>query len=248
MEFGFSKLQDVAAVARYRLKRYLGAHPSLFFPIFRRRANYPDKLVDSNTDICIEGFPRSANSFAVGALQHAQSDNVNVAHHTHQPASVMRACQQSVPVMVLIRKPADAVISLQALSLETMVLDGKQPSIDDLQVGFADHLRRYILFYESIQPYKKRFVTGSFEQVTQDYAAVIDRVNNRFSTKFDLFDQTKENIRRVNKSRGRGNHAGPTDRRDKIKTRIREDFERRIANRPSLGSLLSNARALYEQF
>jgi len=52
---------------RHRAKTFVGARPRLFFPLFRHRAGHDDLLVTRSTDLCVEGFPRSAFEDALQA-------------------------------------------------------------------------------------------------------------------------------------------------------------------------------------
>jgi hypothetical protein len=137
---------------RHRAKTFVGARPWLFFPMFRPRSAFNDLLVTRSSDLCIEDFPRSGNSFAVGAVEHAQSKPIQIAHHTHVPANAMRACEWGIPTLVLLRKPKAAVISGVAL--------GKQVQIEEHGVGepvqrvsFRDHLWAWNTFYRTLTPY-----------------------------------------------------------------------------------------------
>src|ERR671917_4320 len=98
--------------AREWARRYVGRRPFLFYNFYRLRPNYRDLLVDRRTQIVIEGIPRSGNTFAVVAFEQAQRESVRIAHHLHMPAQVMRAARWHIPTLVLMRKPADAVLSL----------------------------------------------------------------------------------------------------------------------------------------
>jgi len=108
---------------RRRVKTFVGARPRLFFPLFRPRPAFDDLLVTESTDVCIEGFPRSANSFTVGAFRHAQPEPVQVAHHTHVPANAMRACAWRIPTVALVRSPYDAIVSRIALGKEVQCVE-----------------------------------------------------------------------------------------------------------------------------
>ena len=124
---------------RHRAKTFVGARPWLFFPLFRPRPAFDDLLVTRSSDLCIEGFPRSGNSFAVGAVEHAQSTPIQIAHHTHVPANAMRACEWDIPTLVLVREPKDAVISGVALSKQ--VQEEEHDADDPVQVvSFQDRL------------------------------------------------------------------------------------------------------------
>jgi hypothetical protein len=85
--------------------------PSLTLPL--ARALRRGEVVDARTDIVIEGFPASANTFAVAAFRLAQEPRyMRIAHHTHVPAQVIEATRLGVPAILLIREPMQAVLSV----------------------------------------------------------------------------------------------------------------------------------------
>ncbi|MBB4062406.1 hypothetical protein [Salinibacter ruber] len=230
---------------RHRVKWFVGARPGLYFPIFRRRSGYDDLLVDDTTDICIEGYPRSANSFAVGAFEHAQSAPVRVAHHTHVPANPMRACERGVPTLVLIRDPHDAVVSHVALGKQTQVTEqGVEAPVQWL--SFETLLNAWCTFYRSVRPYRNRMVVASLGAVVEDMGAVIGQVNAHFGTDFDRFEHTPDAVAEVHS--GRGYHAGPSEHRDQLKADTRTDFEKRLRFDSELEATLSEAETCYEAF
>jgi hypothetical protein len=74
-------------------RRHVGEHPLLFHNIYKLRLRYQNLLVDRTTQLVIEGFPRSGNTFAVVAFEQAQRQSVRIAHHLHAPAQVMLAAR-----------------------------------------------------------------------------------------------------------------------------------------------------------
>ena len=135
-----------------------------------------------NTEIVIEGYPRSANTFAVAAFLQAQNRPVRIARHLHLPVQIIRAVRWKIPTLVLIRYPEDAVLSLLV----------REPLIS---AKWA--LKEYIGFYSAIRPYSDGYVLATFEQVTSDFGQVIDRINRKFKTDFLRFEHTPENVSRV---------------------------------------------------
>jgi len=204
---------------RHRAKVFLGAQPGLFVPLFRHRAGYEDLLVTNETDLCIDGFPRSANSFAVGAVQHAQPTLIEIAHHTHVPANPMQACEWGIPTVVLIRNPYDAVVSIVALQKE--VRDDASPS----PVFVRDWLHAWRVFYRALGPYRERgdLLVAPFSVVIQGMGRVIEHVNTHFRTDFAPFTHTEAAVAAMHEARGV--HAGPSDRRDRLKAETRAAFD-----------------------
>ena len=163
------------------LREYINSrivcHPSLFIPIYRRYGEKKHLLINEKTKIVIEGFERSANTFAVVAFLHAQKEPVSVAHHLHIPAQVLAGIKRKLPVLVLIRNPADAIKSLKIM-------------YPDMNVDNA--LKRYIRFYDIIASSIDSVVIGKFEDVITDYGSVIQKINEKFDSEFGLFNHTAE--------------------------------------------------------
>lgn len=59
---------------RFRLRSLISLYPRLFLPVMRRRPAHRGHIVDVDTEIMIEGYPRSGNTFAVVAFEFAQGD------------------------------------------------------------------------------------------------------------------------------------------------------------------------------
>lgn len=169
----------------YRVEKWVqihaGKHPAVFFPVYSTLRGDSPQVVKPDTEILIEGFPRSANSFAVVAFRRAQRRKVRLANNLHVPAQIIRAAKWGIPALLLIRAPKDAVASLAIR--------------DPISIGRA--LKYYVSFYETAADYKDFFVLGLFEDVTSEYGAVIERINARFGTDFMPFRHTGRNVERV---------------------------------------------------
>jgi len=232
---------------RRRAKTFVGTHPQLFFPIFRFRRAFQELIVNKETDICIEGFPRSANSFAVEALRYAQADPIEIAHHTHVPANAMRACKLDIPTAVLIRTPKDAIVSRIALAKETRSVT-KESEAPHQRVSFATWLHAWQSFYRPLKPYWERgdLLVVPFSDVIRDMGHVIERINIHFGTNFDPFEHTDETVANVHNRQGF--HAGPTDRRAQFKEETRTDFDEFLYTNSSLQEQMDEAERLFNLF
>ncbi len=121
-----------------------------------------------DSDICIEGFPRSANSYAVVAFRLANPE-VKIAHHLHVPAQLLMAVHKQIPAVFLIREPLEAVASF-------MVFQSSKNA--DL------YLKAYIRFYKVLKNIQSSLVIVDFATVTQNFNELVRRVNRKFSTHF----------------------------------------------------------------
>jgi len=178
------------------LRRGLGgANPLIRFPrlyLALARHRYGDRVLGPRTDVLIEGYPRSANTFAVAAFEMAQERPVTVAHHLHAAAHVAAAVEAAVPVILLVRRPEDAIASVIA----------RKPSVDPALAA-----RTYLRFYDGVADVLDRCVVAEFGDVVGDFGRVIERTNARFGTSFTPFVHTDENVRRCFAEIEAGNRA-----------------------------------------
>ena len=155
----------------FRIRSLLGSTLSGFrlLKLLNVDRNHKRLLFNSKTAICIEGYPRCANTFAVLAFEAAQPKPLVVAHHMHLSGQILSAVKQDTPVIVLIRDPLDACISLHL----------REPGLSpDLC------LQLYLEFHEPLLPHLSSIVVAPFERVTSNYAEVIEQVNQRFGSNF----------------------------------------------------------------
>jgi hypothetical protein len=166
---------------RHLLRVRASEHPAIYLPFARRKYPGPSpEVIGSATELVIDGYTRSATTFAVYAFQLAQVRPVRLAHHLHAPAQLIAAADMRVPVLALIREPEGAILS---------------QLVREPRVALRDALVAYTRFYSCLLPYRRSFVVGEFDQVTMDFGAVVRRLNERFGTSFEEFLHTDANVR-----------------------------------------------------
>jgi hypothetical protein len=159
--------------ARHRLRTVVTEHPRIYLPFARHKYPGPSpRVLDADTAVVIDGYTRSASTFAVYAFQIAQPEPVRVAHHLHAPAQLMEAARRGLPTIMVIREPRGAVLSQVV----------REPGVDLL-----DALWAYSRFHESLMDHRDAFVVADFDQVTNDFGAVVRRMNAKFATSFVAF-------------------------------------------------------------
>ena len=105
-----------------------------------------------------------------------------MAHHMHAAAPLIEAARRGLPTMVTVREPEGTIVSSMM----------RQPRVTPRQ-----WLKTYTAFYERLTPYRDRFVVATFDHVTTDFGAVIERVNDRFGTGYTPFEHTDDRVRTV---------------------------------------------------
>ena len=202
---------------RERLQGALAPYPSLYFPFEHlvRPRGYSGTLC-AETEVVIEGFPRSANSWSVVAFREAQPRAVRIAHHRHAEAQVLEGVRRGLPVLVLIRQPEDAIRSLVH----------RNPRTDPNRA-----LARWIAFYKAVERVRDEVVVASFEQATAEFGSVVERLNSRFGCRFETCPSTAGYREKVFAAMERDNAdrpafaAVPDARRSETQNRLELGFD-----------------------
>lgn len=154
----------------FRLKQIVRRYPSLYFNLLGKTSRIAKLRAYPDSDLVIEGFPRSANTSSVYTFLHAQNNAVKLGHHLHVVAHVKFAVRHKIPCLVISRKPIDCVASLMVMRA------GGNP---------RKLLCEYIDFTREINKLRKDIVIVSFSSVVDSgLGFAIRLVNERFGTHF----------------------------------------------------------------
>lgn len=162
---GAPVLRDIAFTAR----QLAGSGPDGF----KRLQAYPQTRsrwpVGLQTDVCIDGFPRSGSSLAVRAFRE-WNPGLSIAHHAHLPGQLLLATGVSAPAVVLVRDPVESVSSL------LLYVEGKlHPAVV---------LWAYARFYERLASHRHVLAACRFEELVADPKVLVEALNVRFGTGF----------------------------------------------------------------
>jgi hypothetical protein len=165
---------------RHRVRTLASEHPAVYLPFARRKYPGPSpRVIGPDTQAVIDGYTRSASTFAVYAFQVSQSTPVRLAHHLHASAQLIEAARRGLPTIAVVREPRGAVLSQVV----------REPGVDLL-----DALHAYHRFHRSLMAYRDAFVIADFREVTDDFGAVVRRLNAQFGTAFGIFHSTRTEV------------------------------------------------------
>jgi hypothetical protein len=151
-----------------RVYEALGDHPSaLPLLLAVTPESVSSRRVTRETDLVVEGFPRSGNTYAALGIGLAQPRPLRIVSHAHVPAQVKRAVALGVPTLVAVRDPADATCSM---------------AVADPHHRVRDLLRYWIHYHEQLLEVRSGVVFASFGEITGRLGAVVEAVNRRFGT------------------------------------------------------------------
>lgn len=153
---------------RYFILRIFG-NSWLLYQILRRLEVFEELIVRQDSQICIDGFPRSANTFLTLFFTH-WNPAAETAHHVHLPLQVRMAAKFQVPTIVVIRHPLDAIISLM---------------IREKSLYLWVAILSYSLFYRQIDRYRDSFIIADFETCITGPDKIIELANKKFKKSFN---------------------------------------------------------------
>ncbi len=125
------------------------------------------------TKLCIEGFPRSANSFfarAMALMNEPDYKRSHVAHHIHDVRNLELAVLAGVPGVGLIREPSAAIASAMIY----------------LQLPESILVNTYLKFYQRLGQFYGKILIVDFEDVIGDMNAVVSLINQSFDCDYAL--------------------------------------------------------------
>lgn len=194
-----------------RARIFLTKRPLLYPWLQTLRGRDSGEYCEPDTDLCIEGFESSANTFVHSTLR-VLDENLSMGHHKHVVANLKRALRYHVPTLIMYRDPADAIPSL----------------VSRFRPGIEEAPLRYVHFYRFVIQHADRFMLVSFEEATSDIGAVINRLSEVWGFQFPSFDSReieRKAKRRIEKWTEKYGHSDrislPREERDRVKEDIR---------------------------
>jgi hypothetical protein len=155
----------------------------IFLPIvLRLTPRGTSRKITDRTQLVIEGFPRSSNTFAAAAMLEASQDRVVLASHVHTPSQVIEAARRRVPTLLVVREPRATVRSL--------IMAAPHVRVSAAITEWTHH-------HEVLWALRESYVVATFEQVTTDFGAVTRRLNRRFGIDLPIFEHTPEALASV---------------------------------------------------
>lgn len=230
-------------IVRRLLRNSISTSPTIYCQLAKRGQN-GYRVVSKHTDLVIEGYPRSGNSYVEAAFLCSQKPGLKLSHHTHAAANVLKAQKLGKPCYVLIRSPADCAISL--------VL--QEPDTQNLKLALTE----YWTFYEAIEPIAPKICLVPFEVATKKFNTSLNHLNAIYGTNFaHLLDDLSylDIMSRVNEiSRTRGTvpdgvepYSPFASDQTKADRKNKQGHLRSLLEAPIFAAKLVRCQAVYER-
>jgi len=193
------------------------------------------------TKICIEGYPRSSNSYLVRMFRLANNTpfGCHICHHTHSIHSVRKAIKFKIPVLIIIRNPIDAIIS------NCFYVGKFNRQIISIEIN------KYLDFYSWVSKNLDKIVLVKFEGTISNFNLVITKLNKRFDTKFNTFlDEKKANLQVIQEIQNNSPNKDDPYKipiQNNLRKKMSDSLRLRVANHPKIKKALNLYYSLTNQ-
>ena len=177
---------------------------------------YETKIAKKYFDLIVDGFPRSANSYSTRLFQHLEPRFL-IGNHLHSVAHINYGIKKSIPTIVLIRKPKDAIVSLAALDIIEIYSGNKNKFFKENSLKWI--INRYIYFYKPLIRNADKFFLLEFELITKDPIKAIKRINDNFNLNLESDPQIINFYDTLISSKAKS-HLKPSEKRNQIKQEL----------------------------
>lgn len=178
---------------RRRIRLLASRHEYIYMPL--AKLIRPFGLANLSTDLIVEGYPRSGNSFLEALISLTQRKTIAIAHHTHALAHVRWGARHGIPSAVVVRNPIASAASLAMHVPKVFTAD--------------DLISEYNCFYEGLSSVREMVCLITFDSLTSNAPQVIRAIDARFSLGLDYqFSHTEielpvfEQLNRLSSERG----------------------------------------------
>ncbi len=207
--------------------------PALYrwFGRLRRRGD----CLNLDFDLWIDGFPGSANALATMAFRQA-NPTARLGGRWHTPPFILHALFNFKPGLLLVRQPADAVISQAILS----------------NADLGDCLDYYNDFHRVLSPHASWLFVVTFEEIMTQFATVIEGFNLHYRTAYVAPTQNPAAFLAAGGSTQPRPEASGNELRvarpAANPSSLKQELRRRLHESRDLSRKLEHARQLYSAF
>lgn len=208
------------------LKKYIRLYfPSIYTRIYRYRARHNvydfDCLVTESSDIVIDGYPRSGNTFLYSYIK-LYSNARNIAHHLHNFTQIIMGIKLQKHCVIVVRNPLDAIASY-------LIYSSTDGTIEN-QMDIDEFVFKYVIFHKVLLRYiKNKYIhIVPFDIIKKDDYNSINNLLESFGLDIDFAMRSDDEVKKdvfidvdiINKKLHSGNKLRqhrPNDDKKKMK-------------------------------
>ncbi|WP_174614761.1 sulfotransferase domain-containing protein [Virgibacillus ihumii] len=174
----------------YGLKKVIQKNGFLYssYKYVFERSSYYRNITKKVTDICIEAYPSSANTYLMFLVLNLNKD-IYISHHTHTIANMKLAIKMNKPCVVVIRNPLDAISSY------IFRFNSEESENNKVLIRAIDE---YFEFYKFVQKNIENVYLVTFEDLIDNTSDVMVELQNYTNLELNIENIDMEVL--INKS------------------------------------------------
>lgn len=161
---GLRRVKYMLGYSPATLPIYLWIGPRLLGISDTSKVGHVGRITDE-TDLVIEGFPRSGNTYCAETFRLVGGPGFEVVSHVHHVAQVKSSIRRGVPTILVVREPVGCLASY--------LVAGPHATVRGV-------LREYIAYHEGLHRQIPSCMVVDFAELTSDVDAAIGRANRLF--------------------------------------------------------------------
>ena len=212
---------------KFAVKNRLDAYPALYGWIYQTLSRNKNLFVHHGTDLVLDGFPSSGNTFLLRYIKNLVDAKLLISHHMHSSAQIIIAGQAKVPTILCVRDPVDCSISnavRQVISYGRVIIPPQS------WIGYWTRYHENIIQQRDNEEFLR---VARFDEIignTGDLISKISRdldikINHRNPVRQDLFSQINADEAELKVGRYR-NAALPSEEKTVMKRAMHKSFRR----------------------
>lgn len=211
------------------MRRVIRRNPFLYRPYLQVFGPKLERTFPvDGVDLHLTGYPRCANTFAF-RLAHQVFPSLNLSTHLHVVASLKMALGRSIPTIVLIREPLQAVASL--------VLKGYRPGDDSDTLSL--YLDDYIEYYSFVAncPGLKVF---DFDTLIEESIELCKLISRTVGVSFEeeQFEQAHREVVEAMKTAEQAREDSVSQLPNEKKAAMKKQYLERVKSHPKFDAAL----------
>jgi len=160
------------------LRSLVSSYPlayKIWFYTVRIRKGSTVRLPSKDDNLYFDGYPRSGNTYFVGLMIRLYPE-IKYSSHLHTVAGIKIALKKRVPVVIIIRKPSDAIVSNMFRVINSKGLNPNQNIADNLT-------QNYLNYYSYVLNQRKKIKVLDFNKLIDNERLLMDKVVNYIGLK-----------------------------------------------------------------
>jgi hypothetical protein len=191
----------------------------LWFILVRKRKGLDIDFFRRDTDVFIDGYARSGNTFIIHLVRSLLPE-LNSVHHLHAVAPIKIALLLNLPAFILIRDPMNCISSKYLKHFAMRGIEVNTPIDEHLLNQFISD---YLTYYRFVKKNQDRLIILNFDQLIESPKIIVGKIKDRLEIEKKI--SAEDLSQAIHSYRGATDTMGssrPNQKKEKYKSLAKE--------------------------